>query len=109
MAIPKGIPVVTLDKQAFDAVARSLNKTLGIPPALGEGHGHVHGSRVRRCRAGCRRAGSELEKNRGPPILRNHREPRPVRPSRRKSDEAEIDRARIKREQEYQKRKGDGT
>ena len=30
MATPKGIPVVTWDKQAFDAVARFLNETLGI-------------------------------------------------------------------------------
>ena len=30
MATPKGIPVVTWDKQAFDAVADFLNQTLGI-------------------------------------------------------------------------------
>lgn len=30
MATPKGIPVVTWDKQAFDAVAGFLNETLGI-------------------------------------------------------------------------------
>ena len=31
MATPKGIPVVTWDKQAFDAVAGFLNETLGVP------------------------------------------------------------------------------
>lgn len=31
MATPRGIPVVTWDKQAFDAVAGFLNETLGIP------------------------------------------------------------------------------
>ena len=30
MATPRGIPVVTWDKEAFDAVARFLNETLGI-------------------------------------------------------------------------------
>ena len=85
MATPNGIPVVTWNKEAFDAVAELSQRDSGNIPNLGEGHGHLHGYRVHRRGPGGLGAGSELEQGRDPSILGNRREPGPVRTCRRES------------------------